>query len=163
MIQKGWPTFDLSKTEDAAKVHSILSNSFWLTWNQFKLVHFNFILPYFFDMFQNFANIWIISGPTFFLPHGPRSTEIKFNSFQFNWHQVCSTQINLIQFKENLFKSIQTNSIEFDSIQFQWIQLFSVLFFISFDKFQNFVNIWIISGLTVILHHGLRSTDINVV
>ena len=34
------------------------------------------------------------------------------------------------------------------------------LFFILFDVFQNFVNIWIISGVTFFLHHGLRYTDI---
>ena len=33
-------------------------------------------------MFQDFVNIWIISGLTFFLHHGLRFTDIIYNSFQ---------------------------------------------------------------------------------
>ena len=57
----------------------------------------------------------------------------------------------------NPFKSIQFKSIQFKLIQFYAFQLY----FILFNMFQDFVNIWIISELIFFFHHGLRSTDIK--
>ena len=100
-----------------------------------NLIYFNWIQ--FFQYLTSFRFKVKLSHSTMVL--GP--TIPKFNSFKYDWNKVCLFQINSIQFKS--------------------IQLFAfLLYLIQFHMFQDFVNIWIISGLTFFLHHGLRSTDI---
>ena len=130
-------------------------------------------------MFQDFANIWIISKLTFFLHHGLRPTDIKFNSFQFHTHthfipakkyflyiKVC--RYNIFNFivvylilyfvNKNMLQNIVYTAIciisgpnFFVTMVFD-IQIQNLIYFNSIQLF----NIWIISGIIVFLHHGLQ-------
>ena len=81
-------------------------------------------------MFQDFVNIWIISGPTFFLNHGLRFTEKKLNSFQFHTHA------HFIPAKKDFwYIKVRRYNI------FNFILLYHILSFVNKNIFQKFVYI----------------------
>ena len=126
-------------------------------------------------MFQDFVQIWIFSGQTFFLHHGLRSTDITFNSLQFHTHahfiptkkDFWYIKVYVIFCKQKkCFKTLSLLSIcivsgqtffrhqglRYKNTKSNLLQLnstFSIL-----DLFQ-------VKGQTFSLHHGLRSYYTN--
>ena len=97
-------------------------------------------------MFQNFFNIWIISGLTFFIHHSLRSTDVKFNSFQFHTHAHSKSA-------KFFFWFIKVHRYNiFNLILFYINRLKTKICF----KTLSILSICIISGQTFFRHHGLR-------
>ena len=124
----------------------------------------NFIL---FDVFQNSVNIRIISGLPLFLHHGLRSTDIMYNSFQFDstiWHKSHFGWVyRKFQFKcEKKTLGVPITSImSVPTIIDEGINTHahfkpSKKDFCYIKVYKDNIFNFIISGLTFFCHHGLR-------